>query len=305
MTRKFYKAEKRIWYHPSVLQLMDEAGNSGSPEQVIIGKAKKVVEYALAQGWTGPPFDPSLLTSLLGIRQVQIDGIEAEAQIVPVNGQFELMFRRDVADKRLNFTLCHEVAHTLFPDCAGMIRFRNANRGRFDPDREVEFLCDIGAAEFLLPAPYFEDELKQNGISLKAVETLSTRFNASREAIIRRIPSTNLEPCAVVYLGLGLNKKEAISQNNPLLPFDESEVTRPKPRLRIRKVHASTGFTVFLPTNKSIPDESVLYNLLSGQEYVSTSETWEIAGFGTRTIEAVRLYNLVRSDRLGILALVH
>jgi aspartokinase-like uncharacterized kinase len=284
---------------------MDEAGNSGSPEQVIIRKAQKLVDYALKEGWSGPPFDPSILASVLGIKKTPIEGIEAEAQIVPVNGQFELMFRRDVADKRLNFTLCHEVAHTLFPDCARMIHFRNANRDKFDPEREVEFLCDIGAAEILLPSPYFEEELKKEGISLKSVEGLSERFKASREAIIRRIPASNLKPCAVVYFGVGYNKQELLSLNNPALPFDKSEVSNPRPRLRIGKVHASDDFSVFLPANKSIPDDSKLYDLLTGLDYVSTTEAWNISGFGTRTVEAVRLYNFVRPERLGILALVH
>jgi Predicted Zn peptidase len=284
---------------------MSETNNSGSPEQAIIQKAQGIVKCALKEGWTGPPFDPSILASILGIRKTAIDNIDGEAQIISINNQFELMFRKDVADKRLNFTLCHEISHTLFPDCAQMIRFRNTNRAKFDPEREVEFLCDIGAAEMLLPSPFFENDFKLEGISLRSVNKLSDQYNASREAIIRRIPSTNLEPCAVVYLGLGFNKEELKSFNNPDLPFDNAELAKPQPKIRIRKVHASESFRTFLPRNKSVPNNSKLYDLLTGEEYISTTEAWDISGFGKRHIEAVRLYNYVKSNRLGILALVH
>lgn len=276
-----------------------------TPEHLLIERSRQLVLKGINSQWKGPAFDPIQLAHLLGIKTKHVQEIEAEAQIVPLSGQFELQFRRDVSDKRLNFTFCHEIAHTLFPDCANMIHYRNTHRSSFDPDREVEYLCDIGAAEILMPSPYFENDLRDIGVSLLSVNSLSERYQASREAIIRRIPSTNLGVCAVVYLSFGYRKEELKRLRNPQLPFEEGVISKPIPKLRITKVHASQNFDVFLPFRKSIPDNSSIYQVVQGQEYISCEEHWDIPKFGKRKIEAVRLYNFGTSERLGILALVH
>lgn len=304
MSHSYYKNQGRKWRHPSVLELMKTAEHVGRPEERIVEKAKEIVAAGIKLGWSGPPFDPYILANILGIKTKQIDFIDAEAQIVPINGQFELQFRSDVANTRLNFTICHEIAHTLFPDCADMIHQRNTQRKSFDPDKEVEYLCDIGAAEILMPTPYFDNDLKNEGITLQAVPILAQRYSASREAVIRRIPSASPKPCAVVYLNLGFNKTELQSRHISTFPLDDIQIQKLKPRLRVSKVYPN-NFNVFLPHNKSIPDDSVIYKLLSGEEYVSGLEQWDIEGFGQKLIEATRLYSTTIANSSYVIALVH
>lgn len=250
MSHSYYKNQGRIWRHRSVLELMRGVEHVGRPEERMIEKAREIVATGIKLGWSGPPFDPNMLANILGIRTKQIDFIDAEAQIVPVNGQFELQFRRDVANTRLNFTICHEIAHTFFPDCADMIHQRNTQRKSFDPEKEIEYLCDIGAAEILMPSPYFDNDLKNEGITLQAVPMLAQRYAASREAVIRRIPSVSPKPCAVVYLNLGFNKAELQSLDISTLPFNNVQIQKPKPRLRVSKVLQITSMFFSLTTNQ-------------------------------------------------------
>lgn len=292
----------RGWSHKSVLRLIKESGLPGEqPEETIARKARELVAQGKRLGWTGPPFDVRLLATILGIRTKESSAILAEAQIIPLGGQFELIFRTDVAPTRLSFTFAHEIGHTLFPDCGAMIHERNFSRDKFDPERQVEKLCDIAAAQILMPAPYFENDLRKLGGGLRAVDGLAIKYNASREAIARRIPSGLESHCALVYFRYGYNREES-----DILTGAPDEIHEEiKPKLRIVSVYPSTGYPLFLPRGKSVPDNSILYDLLTGKNFVSATEFWTVKNFDKRLVEGIRLYHEESSDRLGFVALIH
>jgi hypothetical protein len=297
--QSFKHKSLKPWNHKSVLRLIEESIQGEGPEETITRKARALVARGRRLGWTGPPFDIRLLATLLGIKTKATNSITVEAQIIPVGGQFELLFREDVSDNRLNFTFAHEISHTLFPDCGEMVRERNARRKQFDPNKEIENLCNLGASHILMPSPFFEEDLLRLGSHLQMVDVVAGIYHASREATILRMISASESPCAAVYFRYGYNKEEleAISS-------DSDMNDRIQPRLRIASAIPSRSFRVFLPKNKSIPDDSVLYNLFKGEKYVSGTEKWAIKDFGAREVEGTRLYYVDSSQNLGIIAIV-
>ena len=148
------------WTHKSVLALL-ESSDGESPEEIIRARAKALVATARAVGWTGPPFNPLQLASLCGIKcREATDLFSADAQLTPVAGrQLLLEFNPDRPETRRNYSVCHEIVHTFFDDCYEMVHFRRTHGPKFDPEFEVEQLCQIGAAELLMPEELVGDEI--------------------------------------------------------------------------------------------------------------------------------------------------
>ena len=89
-----------------------------------------------------------------------------------------------------------------------MVRYRERDRDRFDPEHELEYLCDVGAAQILLPAEEFESGLAVSGSTLCAIPGLRERYQASREAIVRRMVQMSSERTAAVFLEYQLKPSE-------------------------------------------------------------------------------------------------
>ncbi|MBA3353670.1 MAG: ImmA/IrrE family metallo-endopeptidase [Blastocatellia bacterium] len=276
------KVSTRPWRHKSVRALIRSAGG-GDPIDIIRARSKNVVETAKRSGWRGPPFNPLELASLRGIRSRQADGLfSAEAQLTPMEGrQLLLEFNPDRAPARKNYSICHELVHTLFDDCYEMVHQRKSNPQSFDPQQEVEQLCQVGAAEILMPEEDFLADLKQLGLSLSNVPELCQRYEASREAVARRMLTLANETAALVFLSRRLKPSE--SRGDYLGGF------RPQEKLRILYVVQTPDFPAFLPAHKSAPDQSCAYVVSIADNVSQGRECWDVSGFGDWRVEAMGL----------------
>src|SRR6266700_4787513 len=179
------KIGRRVWSHKSVLALLDKAQGTAEPadpEDLIRICARALVAQALALNWAGPPYDPKILAGLRGIAvEPTHDQIGAEARIF-AKPDCSLLIQYDPAKTkaRVNFSICHEITHTFFPDCFETIRHRHKED---DGNYELECLCDLGAAELLMPHEPFQCDLAMLGVSLAAVRQLAQRYGASGEAV--------------------------------------------------------------------------------------------------------------------------
>jgi len=167
------------WTNPSVLAL---AGDK-DPVSVIIEMAHELALDAMDAGWSGPPYDPHELADFLNIRVLPTAEVR-DARIVdgPMGYVIELNPNRPRVRQR--FSLAHELAHTLFPDCAEAIRNRVLHAEAGDTDWEIEALCNVAAAEFLMPAGSMP-ERRRDGCIDDTVE-LRDRFQLSAEALMIR-----------------------------------------------------------------------------------------------------------------------
>src|SRR5438128_1636208 len=114
------KSVSPSWTHPSVLAL--EAATD--PVQAITARARGLVLDAIEKGWSGPPYDPFQLAEILKIPTIPRYDV-TDARAVPLGGQrVQIEFNPNRPRGRTRFSMAHEIAHTLFPDCASAVRNR-------------------------------------------------------------------------------------------------------------------------------------------------------------------------------------
>lgn len=182
--------QERRWTNRSVIAFAQGA----DPLSAIQTKARQAVVEATERGWQGPPYDPFQLAELLEINVVPNDAI-VDARIVPVGEGLCIEFNPNRAHGRVRYSVAHELAHTLFPDCAAMVRNRAPSVEMGDDNWQLELLCNIGAAELLMPTGY--TDLENESIDIDNLLRLRREFDVSTEAILIRIAKLTNAPCTV------------------------------------------------------------------------------------------------------------
>lgn len=173
------------WTNTSVLRL---AGGD-DPVAVIERKARELVLKARDSGWDGPPFNPIAIADLLKI-PVEANGDIADARTVPGSGGLKIEFNPTQARERVRFSIAHEIAHTLFPDVADAVRHRAGPR--LADDWQLEMLCNLAAAEFVMPLGSLSARAYLSRIEDLMVER--RQFDVSAEAFLIRVTKISAEP---------------------------------------------------------------------------------------------------------------
>lgn len=148
-----------------------------SDEQVVIA----ICRQFLAESDATPPVDVEMLASLCGIAQVEYCRQLWAGVLFTRDGALVARIRADDADERRRFTVLHEGGHTFLP---GFLR--QAQHRCKGPKNREEQLCDLAAAEMLLPRSAFVADLAEVGHGLWGVERLAGRYEASIQATALR-----------------------------------------------------------------------------------------------------------------------
>ena len=175
------------WKNKSVLAFALDDDPVAKMERVAQGK----VLDAMGKGWSGPPFDPLELASLMGIR-VRPNASIPDARIDLTGGKKVIEFNPNKSVGRVNFSIAHEIAHTFFEDWCK----RPRNRARESGDGQnwqLEMLCNIGAAEILMPLGTFGHD-QGGSVSIVDVLELRRKFKVSAEAVLIRIAKMSKTP---------------------------------------------------------------------------------------------------------------
>ena len=174
------------WTHKSVVQM----AQGDDPIVVIERKARDLVLRARDAGWQGPPFNPIAIADLLKI-PVEANADIADARTIPTMAGIKIQFNPTQPRERVRFSIAHEIAHSLFPDVADEARYRGGS-ARVEDDWQLEMLCNIAAAEFVMPAGSLTP-----GDHLPTIEQLMVdrrKFDVSAEAFLIRVAKTSSEP---------------------------------------------------------------------------------------------------------------
>jgi O-acetyl-ADP-ribose deacetylase (regulator of RNase III) len=163
------------------------AQSSGTdPVEIVTDRTRKIVLDAIYNGWTGPPYDPIDLADRLGIAVQPNDSI-VDAQTVPLGtNSFRIEFNPNTSPARVRFSIAHEIAHTIFPDCAEEVRHRSSRSGKVADAWQLETLCNIGAAELLMPLGHLR-EFDESDFTIEKVLSLKERLDVSTEAVLIRL----------------------------------------------------------------------------------------------------------------------
>ena len=182
--------QQRQWTNPSVIAL----AQGSDPVATIQATARQTVVDAVERGWDGPPYDPFYLAEMLKISILPSDDV-VDARTVPVPGGLRIEFNPNRPHGRMRYSVAHEIAHTLFPDCAENVRNRDPASTSRDDDWQLELLCNIGAAELLMPTGY--TDLENEGVDIDNLLSLRRKFDVSTEAILIRMAKLTGRGCAI------------------------------------------------------------------------------------------------------------
>lgn len=203
-----------------------------------------------------PPVDVELLASSQGVHSVEVTDLPWSGCIVcRPDGEVVIQLRITDSPARRRFTCCHEVGHTLLPGFAHTTQYRctPGNPAWGGSDHTLEQLCDLVAAELLLPRSHAARDLLAAPFGLRTVEDVAHHYQASLDATARRLVSLSPQPLLMLDLRLARS------------------ATDPQPRLR---VHSSTytGPWPFIPRNKSVAWAHPLQDALTGATIDTTAD---------------------------------
>src|SRR5207253_1183259 len=88
----------------------------------------------------------------------------------------------------------HEIAHTLFPDCAHAVRHRATHERIRGDDWQLEMLCNIAASEILMPVGSLEN-WTEFVPTVDSVLHFRRHFQVSAEAVLLRVLRLTSHSC--------------------------------------------------------------------------------------------------------------
>lgn len=182
----------RFWTNPSVLAL---AGDR-DPVEVVTDRARALVFRALEEGWQGPPYDPFQLAELMRIPLAPREDLY-DARLISREGRPQIEFNPTRPRGRVRFSVAHELAHTFFPDFEKAIRYRSRPEPAPKDDWQLELLCNVAAAELLMPIGSFR-ELEDEPLKIERLMDLRKKFDVSTEALLLRVVKLTERPSALV-----------------------------------------------------------------------------------------------------------
>ncbi|HEX7964205.1 MAG TPA: ImmA/IrrE family metallo-endopeptidase [Gammaproteobacteria bacterium] len=186
----------KLWKSISVRKL----SSGKDPIAVIEQKARALALSAMDKGWRGPPFDPFQLADYLGFSVIPTDSVK-DARLLMKDSTVRIEYNPNRNAARIRYSIAHEIAHTLFPD------FQEAVRNRSDSDDEtvetkepptdleLELLCNLAAAELLMPIGDMQDFLDKE-ISIRTILDLREKYKVSTEAVLLRYVKATNSSCA-------------------------------------------------------------------------------------------------------------
>jgi O-acetyl-ADP-ribose deacetylase (regulator of RNase III) len=166
------------------------------PIALMVERANTLALDAVEQGWNGPPFDTFALANILGFAVIPCESIR-DARLVPLpNNKYQIEYNPNQGQARIRFSIAHEIVHTFFPNCREQVRNRAAKHQMEGHDWQLEMLCNIGAAELLMPMGSFP-EIEEVDFSIDHLLLLRERFQVSTEAVLLRYLKLSRVPCAI------------------------------------------------------------------------------------------------------------
>jgi len=257
---------------------MRESGNP-DPVDEVRKRARDLVLKAFELGWEGPPYSPIELAKFLNIDVIPNDSV-TDARITPLSKRhLQIQYNPFQRPTRINFSVAHEIAHTLFSDCEDEIRNREDEP---QANRQLEQLCNTAAAEIQLPYAVFSNDANTAKPSIEGLIELATKYKASLESVFIRYTEVIDKPCAILI---------GIFQSDSKIVIDFYK--------------ASKYFSLHIPESFEIPSNSKAYECTSPGWTSRETENWNIFNNVEYNIFSIGIspYRRDNKPRVGILIL--
>jgi len=237
------------WTNPSVLAL---AGNS-DPMGRMISTTRELVLKAMDDGWQGPPFDPFWLAEYLKLRVTARDDVLDARVVADSAKELGIEYNPTQPRGRTRFSIAHEIAHTLFPDCAEMVRNRTTVTHRRRDEWQLELLCNLSAAEILMPVSS-ASQILDSPITIDEILNQRKNFDVSVEAILLRLAKLTTQPITIFAAARERDEEGA--------PY------------RIDYSESSSVSSVIIPARTIVPAKSVLSECTAIGYTAKRKEQW-------------------------------
>lgn len=205
-----------------------------------------------------------------------------QGAIVRINGEPQILLKEDDPLLRQRFTQAHELIEILFDELPGEIRCDRQKENIFGNYKES--ICQTAAAHLLMPQRSFRPKAIELGLSFQSAKILANEYNVSLTAALFRLVDQYEHSCAVILWKLKNKPKEIqrkIPKKQMTLPgFAAKAIAEPK--LRVEWVYGNY-LNVFIPKDKSIDEDSSVYQCWNTKQFSSGEE---ILSFGRFTRKA-------------------
>jgi Zn-dependent peptidase ImmA (M78 family) len=152
------------------------------------------------------PIDLDRYLDVIRARCKIVDDLDDEeaGQTTVIAGRHCIFVNGRHSPERQRFTVLHEVGHIVLGLPSGhepKIGMQALYSYAVRPKEEI--LCDVFAAECLLPADFFKPDLDQSSVGFDSVAYLAARYQASLTSTGSRFAFLHDEPCAFVLIESG------------------------------------------------------------------------------------------------------
>ena len=178
-------SNKRVWSSPFVQAFMASTGYD-DPVKAIRAEVQALLNKSKIMG---PPILIRSLRPLCGIKKISKAEIDQDALLISQDDGFYVLINKDHSSNRQRFSCAHEIGHILLSQHYNrVIRSRTSNYVSFKMrDAEEEYLCNLAAAELLMPSKFFEPLIDKLNFSISSLPLLAKKFWVSIESTAMRL----------------------------------------------------------------------------------------------------------------------
>ena len=200
-----------------------------------------------------------------GLLPSKVDGILQGSKIL-INSRIQ-------NKERKQFTRFHEITHHLINEDEELIAMLHDMPWSRDNEYEIQLekLCNIGAAEFLMPREEFKQLFKEKGFNVELIPFAANYFESSTIATTIQLAQIAPNSCIIAICECELIPNEtAQSQRH----FFYGGNSTPKPKLHVVYSASSPATKYWLARDTNIPDDHLIHQAfleaqsLEGDSYV-------------------------------------
>lgn len=199
-----------------------------------------------------------------GVLQNGIDGMNTGKTII-INSKVK-------SEERKRFTLFHEVTHYLIEREGDLIS--ELHEYTFNQEdgfnKPLETLCNIGAAEFMMPSKEFTRLYEKNGLNVQLIPFAAKHFRSSTIAATIQLTQVAPNRCIAVICEKGLISNDKASLNTMLLAPENQSYNEPK--LHVVYSASSPSANRWLAKYTVFPDDHIV-NQAYSQTKILESES--------------------------------
>jgi hypothetical protein len=159
-----------------------------SPAEAVAVAELQATKFLKLTGVTAPPVPSKIIADLPGIRVSRRSGWPTSGFTTPVGGGWVVILRAEEAGVRQRFSLAHEFKHVLDDP---FIEWLYPTIRRRSPEDRAEAICDLFAANLLMPRSWVKADWASQGI--QDVARLARRYRVSEVAMSYRLDQLRLK----------------------------------------------------------------------------------------------------------------